>query len=192
MCDLGSCITRWTRGGIYQPTSAERLDQAPKLDSCLGSGTVPVIAIPLAFRRAQTSSAVAGLKATSIPPGAGCRPYPQNRTLAFRSRCCESHRDDPRLRNGPIPLGQHRHLKHRDKLPRRCAWGRARPARSDELIRLPAERSRIPCRGRRPGRYRSRAACKSRTGTTGATSSNTIGVGILVLLDLGICAMPVE
>jgi uncharacterized protein YigE (DUF2233 family) len=29
----------------------------------------------------------------------------------------------------------------------------------------------------------SRAACKSRTGTTGATSSNTIGVGIVVLLD---------
>jgi hypothetical protein len=32
-------------------TSAQRLDQAPKLDGRLRSGTVPVIAIPIAFRR---------------------------------------------------------------------------------------------------------------------------------------------
>jgi hypothetical protein len=41
---------------------------------------MPVIAIPLAYGRAQTSSVVAGqsLKATSNPLGAGCRPYPRN------------------------------------------------------------------------------------------------------------------
>ena len=38
--------------GKLAPQSAQRLDQAPKLDSRLTSGTVPVIAIPLAFRRA--------------------------------------------------------------------------------------------------------------------------------------------
>jgi hypothetical protein len=31
-----------------------RFDEAPKLDSGLGSGTVPVIAIPLAFRGAAS------------------------------------------------------------------------------------------------------------------------------------------
>jgi hypothetical protein len=91
------------------------------------------------------------IKAASNPLGAGCRPSPRNRTLAFRSQCCESHRDDPRLRNWPIPLGRHRHLKRRDKPPPQSAWGRARPTRSDELIRLPAERSRIPCRARKLG-----------------------------------------
>jgi hypothetical protein len=37
-------------------SSAQRFDEAPKPDSCLGSGTVPVIAIPLAFRRAAASA----------------------------------------------------------------------------------------------------------------------------------------
>jgi hypothetical protein len=36
--------------------SAQRLDQAPKLDSRFGSGTVAVISIPLAFRRAASSA----------------------------------------------------------------------------------------------------------------------------------------
>jgi hypothetical protein len=43
------------------------LGEAPKLDSCLGSGTVPVIAIPLAFRRA----AAFGSRAEDAR--AGCR-----------------------------------------------------------------------------------------------------------------------
>ena len=37
-------------------TSTQRFDEAPKLDGGLGSGTVAVIAIPLAFRRAARSS----------------------------------------------------------------------------------------------------------------------------------------
>jgi hypothetical protein len=37
-------------------TSAQRLDETPKFDSRLSSGTVPVIAIPLAFRDAVAIS----------------------------------------------------------------------------------------------------------------------------------------
>jgi len=36
--------------------SAQRLDEAPKLDGRLGSGTVAVISIPLAFRRPAASA----------------------------------------------------------------------------------------------------------------------------------------
>jgi hypothetical protein len=36
----------------FAPQSAQRFDEAPKLDSRLGSGTLAAIAIPLAFRRA--------------------------------------------------------------------------------------------------------------------------------------------
>jgi hypothetical protein len=42
----------WPIGYFPKRTSAQRFDEAPKLDSCLGSGTVRVIATPLAFRRA--------------------------------------------------------------------------------------------------------------------------------------------
>jgi hypothetical protein len=45
----------WPIGYFPKRTSAQRFDEAPKLD-CLGSGTVPVIAIPLAFRRAAAIS----------------------------------------------------------------------------------------------------------------------------------------
>jgi hypothetical protein len=43
------CITD---GKSRKRTSTQRFDKAPKLDGGLGSGTVAVIAIPLAFRRA--------------------------------------------------------------------------------------------------------------------------------------------
>jgi hypothetical protein len=35
----------WPIGYFPKRTSAQRFDEAPKLDSCLGSGTVPVIAM---------------------------------------------------------------------------------------------------------------------------------------------------
>src|SRR5215469_4979747 len=41
---ISSLVSKWT--------STQRFDEAPKLDSYLGSATVPVIAIPLAVRRA--------------------------------------------------------------------------------------------------------------------------------------------
>jgi len=44
-------------------TSTQRFDEAPKLDGGLGSGTVPVIAIPLAFRRTASRA----LEATNGP-----------------------------------------------------------------------------------------------------------------------------
>jgi hypothetical protein len=91
------------------------------------------------------------LKVTLSPLGAGYRPNPRNRTPAFRTQCCEPHRDGPRRRNWPIALERHRHLKRRDKRPILFARDRARPTRSDELIRLPAGRSRIPCHARKPG-----------------------------------------
>jgi hypothetical protein len=45
-------LHRAIRNAPYTGRSAQRFDEAPKLDSRLGSGTVAVIAIPLAFRRA--------------------------------------------------------------------------------------------------------------------------------------------
>jgi hypothetical protein len=50
--ELASCNVRFTPKSGH--SSAQRFDEAPKLDGGLGSATVPVIAIPLAFRRAQT------------------------------------------------------------------------------------------------------------------------------------------
>ena len=47
-----------------KPTSAQRFDEAPKLDSCLGSGTVAVISIPLAFRRAAACT----MHSAHLPP----------------------------------------------------------------------------------------------------------------------------
>jgi hypothetical protein len=39
------------RSYFSKRTSTQGFNEAPKLDSCFGSGTVPVIAVPLAFRR---------------------------------------------------------------------------------------------------------------------------------------------
>jgi hypothetical protein len=53
----------WPIGYFPKRTSTQRFDEAPKLDGGLGSGTVPVFTIPLAFRRA----AACAVKATNGP-----------------------------------------------------------------------------------------------------------------------------
>jgi len=57
-------LVRYVRRDIFpKRTSTQRFDEAPKLDGGLGSGTVAVIAIPLAFRRA----AACAVEATNGP-----------------------------------------------------------------------------------------------------------------------------
>jgi hypothetical protein len=51
------------RDELQNHASAQRFDVAPKLYSCLGSATVAVIAIPLAFRR----TAACAVEATNGP-----------------------------------------------------------------------------------------------------------------------------
>jgi hypothetical protein len=53
----------WPIGYFPKRTSTQRFDEAPKLDGGLGSGTVAVIAIPLAFRR----TAACAVEATNGP-----------------------------------------------------------------------------------------------------------------------------
>jgi hypothetical protein len=51
--------------------SAQRFYEAPKLDSCLGSGTVAVIAIPLAFTMHSFRVRVTKLRAPGGRPAPG-------------------------------------------------------------------------------------------------------------------------
>jgi hypothetical protein len=60
-CKNPECFAVVNFGAVH--ASTQRFDEAAKLDSCLGSGTVAVIAIPLAFRR----SAACAVEATNGP-----------------------------------------------------------------------------------------------------------------------------
>src|SRR5262249_38569940 len=113
--------------------SALNVLQAVRADG----GPVVQLGMSAFVGRRHTAAGISGaprtLNATSSPLDAGCHPNLQNRIPAFRIQYCESRRDDPHLRNWPIPLEGHRHPKRKDKPLPPCAWGRAPPTRSGEL-----------------------------------------------------------